>query len=413
MSDYIYRIIDNFYNDIVERLSNSYKDEILKMFDNLPKSIIHFNDIEMLKKAQLYVRHTDRLFGKAIARLFCSMFNTLDLKSNVSNDRIGKCVYVRQKAVRFHFMNLEKVAGFPHVPWLNKMSESKNSNQIMDEYVLLTEKDCHSLDYIHKLNSHLENKSRHFICFEDFVLDNFSQGVWDYLVSAFDSIEQQAKTYQWFELVSVCNDVSLNKLAQEAEQTILRFDYNSELFNTGIDIDTSSFEIMKSHYLQQKAYKHLLESYDFSKSLLTSEWLYKNHSINGRLDNSFFVIGYIKSVEQLLCWIISGFPTDYSISINTVEGLRSVSLDSPEFFNATLGNMLYFLKDFENRKIYNSGIGNYAIKGLYLIIQSWVQNERNGYFHKNNLYKTDIVDQIRKRTFLVYFLLLGSINLEI
>ena len=50
-----------------EKISLTYNQELFSVFDNMPRPIINFNDVELLKKAQLYIRHTDRVFNKAIA----------------------------------------------------------------------------------------------------------------------------------------------------------------------------------------------------------------------------------------------------------------------------------------------------------------------------------------------------------
>lgn len=406
------KLIDDFYEILIHRLSQAYQDELFKVFDNMPKAIIRFNDVDLLKKAQMYVRHTDRIFGKAIAKLFCSLFASIGHSAYVNDDRLGKCVFDKSNAARYHFFPLEKLAGFVKTPWFKNMSGATKQNQIFDAYILLTEKDSRSENYINELNGALEHEYRRFVCIEDFVIENFSKSVWDYLNDAFKKIEEQASSFQWFELVGVCNGLNYNKLQNSIESSLINFDYEQELKQTRIKIDERSFATMKNQFLTRKAYKYLFEASDFSQSLFTSEWLYNNNYISNLLDNTFYITGYVKSVEQLLCWIISGFSSDYSISINTTNGIKTVSIDSPDFFKATLGNMLFFLKNFENRAIYHSGIDPFAIQGLYKIINTWVQNERNGYFHKDNFSRKERIEAIRNRTFLVYFLLLGSINLD-
>jgi len=409
----LFQDIDDFFDTIVKRLSLSYQDEIYKRFDNMPNAIIHFNDVELLKRAQLYVRHTDRLFGKALAKLICSMFMHIGVSANVVNDSIGKAIFIKSESKRFHFITLEKIAGFPKVPWLKSMSEKTSNNQILDYYILLTEKNISSISYLSEIKKALENDCRYFLCFEDFITTKFSSDIWNYIEKVFDKIEKEASAFQWYELVRVCNPTSINNMKSSLVDVLCNFNYKNELIKTNIQIDTLSFNIMKNQFVNNMGYKVLFEKNDFSQSLLTSEWLYNNNPINDILDNTYIITGYIKSVEQLLCWIISGFSSEYSISINTKNGIKVVSVDSDDFFKATLGNMLFFLKDFENRGIYLKGIKNYSINGLYRIINSWVQNERNGYFHKDNLSNIQELAKIRNRTFLVYFLLLGSIDMSI
>lgn len=90
--------------------------------------------------------------------------------------------------------------------------------------------------------------------------------------------------------------------------------------------------------------------------------------------------------------------------------IQNIDVQSDDFYKATLGNMLYYLKAYSNRRIYRSNISNNAIKKSIEIIRTWIKVERNGYFHKHNIQSLERVKEIREGTFLLYFLLIGSIK---
>ena len=70
----IQKTLDDFANGVLSRLENAYNDEILNTFNDMPKSIVKFNNTEALKKAQMYVRHTNRIFNRYFSRLIINLF---------------------------------------------------------------------------------------------------------------------------------------------------------------------------------------------------------------------------------------------------------------------------------------------------------------------------------------------------
>lgn len=148
----------------------------------------------------------------------------------------------------------------------------------------------------------------------------------------------------------------------------------------------------------------------FRNSKSRNGWLYTNYSQNDCLDKTYIISGYLKAVEQLLYWIIPRTDGQAQIAISTNQGYVYVDVTSPDFCKATLGNMVYFLRDITNRGIFNSKLSSYALKTLSLVINEWVQKERNGYFHKHNIEKQSVVTEVRDFSLCCYFLILGAIK---
>ena len=176
-------------------------------------------------------------------------------------------------------------------------------------------------------------------------------------------------------------------------------------------IGSDSFSLIGNEFFKY-GYNLLFAYNDVKKSLLTSEWLFQNYKKDNNLDKTYIIAGYVKSVEQLLYHIISSLNPNHSISLTNhkTNEKENVSVNSETFFNATLGNMVYFLKDVQNRDIYIEGLNSEVIQCIISIINRWVYKERNGYFHKHLLCDMRKVNTIRNRTFLLYYLILGGIR---
>ena len=407
--------IEHFYTSFIERLSVIYQDEVWDKLNHLPSPVISFNNVDILKKAQLYVRHTDRLFGKHIANLFCSLFEEKGIKAKCAEDSCGRCLLVKQLNTRFHFFPLEKVAGFPNVSWFKGIKKSVNSEnkEIKDIYIVLIKEDQIGIDYILSLNSLIcDNYGDRFFSIAHFVKTFFGESLWDDMYEAFEYIQYAAEQYQWFELSNVCNFTSIQYFEKDVIQNILKFDYGREMQRTTLPMKEDAFSIIGNHYFNG-GYECLVSYNDVRKSLLTSEWLFQTQAKDNALDKTFIIAGYVKSVEQLLYHVISSLTPNHLIALmnNKTKVQEMVPVNSDALFNATLGNMVYFLKDLQNRDIYVEGIDSEVIQCIILIINRWVYKERNGYFHKHLLCDMKKVRQIRNRTFLLYYLILGSVRL--
>lgn len=403
-------IIRHFYEDLSEKISLTYNQELFSIFDNMPRPIINFNDVELLKKAQLYIRHTDLVFNKAIVKLVQQLFEYKGVEARICADRAGKCVYVHPIRTRFHFVSIEKFAGFPHVSWIKDVAETNikrgSENNI---YIVLVKSDDTGKEYLKTLNSYSNAEEKKFYTFEDFIDVMFGQDAWTHVSYALSNIQKDAEELQWFELARTANHKNIVGFSDSLKDEIRNFDYYTELSKTSVIIDDNSFALIGERFINEKLYLRLFDYSDSSKSFMTSEWLYKNHMKNDLLDKTYVITGYLKSIEQLLFAVIGSKGPEHSIGISAPDGIKTVSVDSPEFFKATLGNMVYFLRNINNKDVYDAGLSKISISGISLVISKWVQSERNGYFHKHNMSSTEKVKEIRNNTLLLYYLILGSL----
>lgn len=155
--------------------------------------------------------------------------------------------------------------------------------------------------------------------------------------------------------------------------------------------------------LSEKASYNLgvLEQENTMKCLITSEWLYSNIGCTEGFDNTFVCFGYLKLVEMLLSNILIH---DYAGLELSTSPAKSFIIEESNRHLMMLGNMIHFI-------LYNPASPIRDSEYWFLIKQSlnsWKNKIRNGYFHKDILNNSDVI-QIRNKTFEVIYIILGTI----
>lgn len=407
--------IKRFEEEILERLSRSYYDELLYFSGTVPNALINFNDVLLLKKGQKYIHHTEQVFQKAIANLFSSLFNDKGMQNRVckTDGGKGRGVYVHEIKTCVHFLGQEKFVNFPRVPWF----DFKESNGSCDLYAVTIKKDKIGDDFINKANEQVKSKgisTKSFILLEDFVVKHFGKNIWQQLIEMMSRVEKEVKNYQWFGLINYYNKLTQKEFLKKIEESLRSHDYFGELISYPNAISDKNYAVLKEEFVKKEKYKILLGNEDFSCSFIASEWLFENLNNDDLVEKTYIVTGYIKSIEQLLSYMIlkSANPND-RISILSRGGTKNVDINSDEFFKATLGNMTYYLKAYSGSHIYLDSLPRGIVKNMNAIIMDWVQKERNGYFHKSNIYSKERVSEIRGKTLLLYFLIISTIKIEV
>ena len=160
-------------------------------------------------------------------------------------------------------------------------------------------------------------------------------------------------------------------------------------------------------------------------ALLVPEWYYGIHTVTGAIDQTGLVTGYLKSVEQLLFALIKlrGLNKKRWIKINpSMKSLfpGTLHLDqyidltdtSENYADTTLGSLIHFIKN-KNRAglFYNADlfeIDNSTIQSIVDALYDFKDTQRNDHLHKDNLYTSEEIDDIREKAKALYCLLIGS-----
>lgn len=177
--------------------------------------------------------------------------------------------------------------------------------------------------------------------------------------------------------------------------------------NKNIYLSEQDFQLVYDKYIGKQMFKSLLSENDFANSFIASEWAYDVYSnAMGELDLTGVVAGYLKSIEQLLFTIVQ-FHSDEGIPIKTKKrGYQPYSKN----IEGEIDSTLWSINEFVTKKA--NIIINPRIRGcINKAVDTWRTLNRNGYFHKHNLYESDDkIGEIRLQTILLYFLILGGIS---
>ena len=182
-------------------------------------------------------------------------------------------------------------------------------------------------------------------------------------------------------------------------------------------------DILK-RFEDQKVYRYLIGRADFARSLITSEYLYKQYDCDDCFDYTAVVSGYLKSIEQLL-YHIANFSKNkgYKIKNNgsknksgvfppSVKCGRVYKIDFADendgCFDTTIGSLIHFLGDNKESLL----LVDDAFKQTIIDCLNCYRIEcRNDSFHLDNNYSWSRVEFIRWNTFLIYILLLSCCKL--
>jgi hypothetical protein len=93
----IHKSIANFVESVTAKIAKAYNDEIISIVSDAPKSVVDFNNVTVLKKGQRYIRHTDRVFNKAITAMFRGLFMEKEVNCILAEDRMGRSLYLRDE----------------------------------------------------------------------------------------------------------------------------------------------------------------------------------------------------------------------------------------------------------------------------------------------------------------------------
>jgi hypothetical protein len=182
---------------------------------------------------------------------------------------------------------------------------------------------------------------------------------------------------------------------------------NSEMLPLEPTIDGAMFRTMHQRFNMN--YNLLLGENDFAISFLTSEWFYRQKNLLQGADCTYIAAGYFKSIEQMLWDILLLVKPNGRIGRNH-NRIMDVDIKSND---STLGSIYHFFDDTNSAELFNDNFGNSkdaVRKCLAFYLRQWTATTRNGYFHKHILNVEDI-SKIRERTYLLYFLVLGSLKL--
>ena len=291
--------------------------------------------------------------------------------------------------------------------------------------VFLIDDSQKSIKFIEKQNKRSKEEYNGLIenyTFYVFIVKVFGKEELAELQSAVKELKTKMKQKIGTRLTDVCDNESKRKFLKKFRKELELKDYRQYLRKYPISIESNNgrrydifeedYDDIKKNFIDSGRYLVLLGDNDFAQSLFTAEWLYEKYSSQAKLDNTFIIAGYIKSVEQLLWSVI--YLIGRGRQIGHISHRETIG-DEAADIRATLEEICYFISSYSNEDLCDSRFGRYHRRNMmqYLknAIVDYKDNCRNGYFHKHNLDK-QTVEEIREKTFMLYYLILGIFSID-
>lgn len=241
-------------------------------------------------------------------------------------------------------------------------------------------------------------------------------------------------TYQQrpFFLKQVLTELSHFSYSTKAYKPTKPFnDDASQWYDKGI-LPSADFAVMRKGFFDLERYRALTGKKDFAKSFITSEYLYQTLTSNNVFDLTAIVTGYFKSIEQLLYQILKIIERDghkgnvwiqSTLSVGSRRFARlsaqgecrltpgkpkrsqiRVKQGNSSYYDTTFAALVYMLQDYDSGWVVSPTAKDF-VSALLLLYSDECRNE---HFHKDNINDPLEVTEIRDKTYLLLFYVLGG-----
>ena len=229
----------------------------------------------------------------------------------------------------------------------------------------------------------------------------FGEDEYAIFVEYVNAFNAKAKELIGFNTVLAPTDEAIARFKVKTGEMLANYPYKNYIPE---DVFQSQVKILLGNYLNRKLWRAMIGTSDFAASFISSEWNYHAHQLTDNLDMTGIVSGYLKSVEQLLHCILQ-ISESKGISIKARDGrIVEYAIENEQQIDLTLGSLEAAIQ--HNGHILD--VSPYMKRYLVDTISEWRETQRNGYFHKHNLYLAEKVAEIRDKAIYLYFLILGS-----
>lgn len=186
------------------------------------------------------------------------------------------------------------------------------------------------------------------ILIKDFYAAYFGEETFESFLIYFDDLTNKLNSIIGFNTFSTPTDSAIEKFILDKVKPSLF----SQVDIKNMQFSNNDLKQMSEKYLNR--YEVMLGKADFAKSFLTQEWQYNLSRLTETMDKTSLVVGYYKSVEQLLFGILS---------VSNPELIQKLMNENNE--KITLGNLIQLLKHNEELLVVSSSARQSIIDELY------------------------------------------------
>lgn len=218
-------------------------------------------------------------------------------------------------------------------------------------------------------------------------------------------------------------------------------DFKTSIINSLNRIDTSEMklhqddiEILNHRFYDQNLLLTVIGTSDFAKCFITSEYLFRISQMisSCSIDYTSIVLGYFKAIELLLSTIMELWLSNNAFHdawINTDEKNRfrikqesnsnnwryknakqhkipqvRFKPENKEFFKTEIESLVWFINDNSRGWL----LSQVSIDSICRFLLTYKSNWRNEYIHKELIHDSSLISEIRAKTILALFCLLGG-----
>jgi hypothetical protein len=204
-----------------------------------------------------------------------------------------------------------------------------------------------------------------------------------------------------YSTVTIPSEETVQQFKTEKIELLQSYDYR-ELTK---DLYADQVEILNHNYFERGLCRAIIGDANFAESFISAEWYFNTHMATSGLEQTAIVVGYLKSVEQLLYGIIRlSIDTGKTIKKKGSNERIEYTSENEDFIDNTLGALIGYAKHYSELW----GVNNSVKYFITVKLTEYRERYRNEHFHKNNVYDIAEIEDIRKQTIFMYYLLLGG-----
>lgn len=199
---------------------------------------------------------------------------------------------------------------------------------------------------------------------------------------------------------------------------LLNYDYDAAIKMFSKNALVASQKNLLYEQFRENGYMSALTSHcSFAKCFMTAEWLYDSLKQSaGFIDLTAISMGYFKAIEQFMYDFVGLHTSEKDGKRREIPFFNDQREYWQHFTDAThidkkksltLGNLAKFLKNRSNLDLLRIGIEITTIDVLRDVL-SKVSDQRNGFFHKENIDDWEKIEKARALAHAVFFLMLGA-----
>lgn len=349
---------------------------------------------------------------------------------------------------------------------INTIKEKNLMKEVDDIQIVILEKDNSNTNEEQNSNYYYEqnnresaltrfNKTVHergydfisFITFDSFFKALFGTDEYILFQQAVDEFNSQKESMTGYKTLFMPNETEVERFKNKRLGDIKNFNYRFELqratkelcekrkitnrdYNYITNDPDNIIKTCLDRYINNLRFLIFIGDADFAESYISSEWYYFSSFETDILDKTAIAVGYLKSAEQLLYRIIRNHINDTNYKIQHIKKIDADTADElkddagkipqhipfderyEEYFDTTFGSLITFIKTYKDTGLFENDISYQWKKYVIQYLYDYCKDYRNEHLHKDNIYSSDEISGIRKRTLLLYFILLGSFRLD-